>query len=593
MPPIVARADEIAASSTTPLAATPPMGFNNWARFTCVPQAPPGGGDARHYSFQTFMTDQGRAMTASGLAKAGYRTLVTDDCWMERRPDGNLHGASHWTSPRHHGGEQPGFDDDLTAYVATLHRMGLLAGLYNTSGYLTCEYVPSGEAGHQTQDARKFARWGVDFLKLDNCGAPETSLPGLFRAMGDALGAATAGSARKILFDESAPAEFAPSDPLKYESMSWVRGLGQMWRTGPDVATTRIGDNGRPLDDPWLVTDPARAGLDGVYQSFTDTVALSRYVSPGNWNDADQLLIGDDGLTSAEERSQMALWSLMGAPLLVSADLRLMARDASDPHYAQSLAILKNSGMIAIDQDPLGAGGRLVLRDNPADDAGMDVVLKPLADGGLAFLILNKDDKTVTRTFPLSRLGVEAKPCSLDLIDIWTGKPERIEASGTLTVTLAAHDNAAWRIAPSACLTVKPRGQIAIAQYAFSKAPFCLDISKNGHIVTAACSAAPTQDWTLPDTNGQEGPVHNAAFPGECLNLDQRTGRVGLSACHTGVPSQTFRYHRDGMLTAAGECLDVGGGGIASPGERLMGAKCIPWRASQTFSAPHLGAPPV
>lgn len=589
--PHAVRADTLAANTSTPLSPLPPMGFNNWARFMCVPQAPLDGQDRSHYSFQDFMTDQGRALVSSGLAKAGYKTVVVDDCWMERDHDGQLYGASHWSSPRHGGSTQPGFARDLSPYVAELHRMGLLAGVYNTSGALTCERVPSGEAGHQEADAKKFVGWGVDFLKLDNCGAPETSLEGLFGQMGHALGDATRESTRKILFDESGPAEFGPTDPLKYQSMEWVRGLGQMWRVAPDVATTRLDAQGHPMDDPWVVHDPARASLDGVYQAYTDTVALSRYVGPGNWNDADQLLLGDNGLTTAEERSQMGLWSIMGAPLVLSADVRQMAHTPNDPHFAQSLSILNNPRVLAIDQDPLGAGGYSVLRDNPSDDSGTDIALKPLADGGFAFLVLNKNAQPADYALPMSRLGVEARHCGLTLTNVWTGDISHVRADTTLQLHIDGHDNAMFRVAPAACAALKPVGQITTVQASFGRAPLCLDATKGSRVMTANCSASPAQQWVMPPTSA-EGPIHNAAFAGKCLELDTTTGLVQMAACHSGRVEQTFRYHLNGTLTAGGACLDVAGAAVTAPGERIMTARCIDWRVSEIFSAPHHGSPP-
>jgi len=308
-----AQADPIAANTARPVALTPPMGFNNWARFQCLPQAPLDGRPRATYSFQDFMLDQGKALVETGLAAAGYRTVVVDDCWMERGADGDLHGIPHWGSFKHPS-EQPGFDADLTGYVGKLHAMGLLAGVYNTAGTTTCQCVAAGAAGHQARDAARFAAWGVDFLKLDNCGASDGELPALFKAMGAALGAATKDGKRPILFDESAPAQYAPTDPAKYATMQWVRPLGQMWRVAPDIRIAHIGADGRSLYNPWSFDDADQGYEEGVYQAYTDTIALSRYVAPGNWNDADQLLIGDGGMTTEEERSQMALWSIMGAP---------------------------------------------------------------------------------------------------------------------------------------------------------------------------------------------------------------------------------------------------------------------------------------
>jgi len=50
----------------------------------------------------------------------------------------------------------------------------------------------------------------------------------------------------------------------------------------------------------------------------------------------------------------MALWSIMAAPLILSVDLRTITDWARD--------IILNKNLIAINQDPLGAMGRRILK---------------------------------------------------------------------------------------------------------------------------------------------------------------------------------------------------------------------------------------
>ena len=587
-----ARADTVAANTDAPVAATPPMGFNNWARFQCLPQAPLDGRDRAGYGFQDFMLDQGKALVSTGLAKAGYRTVVVDDCWMERGEDGRLRGISYWGSYKHPS-KQPGFDRDLTGYMDALHRMGLKGGVYNTSGKTTCQLVAAGEADHQDIDAASYARWGVDFLKLDNCGADDPELPGLFRQMGEALGRATAHGSRKILFDESAPAQYDPTDPMKYRAMEWVRPLGQMWRVAPDIRITHFGADGRALYDPWSFNDIAQGYEEGVYQAYTDTVSLSRYVAPGNWNDADQLLIGDNGLTTAEERSQMGLWSIMGAPLMISADLRALVRNAADPHVAASLAILGNGRAIAIDQDPLGAGGYRVLRDRSADDMGVDIALKPLADGGFAFLVLNKNPVAIDYTLPLSRLGVSSGPCALTLTDVWSGKAQAVEAQGAVSARLEPHDNLMLRVAPAACLALTPTGQLTVAQAAFGVPPLCVQAGSDGEVTIGSCSGGAGQQWRME----ADGHIRQAGAP-LCLEAGaDHSARV--AACRDAA-EQRFAYRRSGALSLdGGRCLavqaeKVGHGGLlGQDGAHLKSQACAEADPNQVFSAPHRGAPPA
>ena len=43
---------------------------------------------------------------------------------------------------------------------------------------------------------------------------------------------------------------------------------------------------------------------------------------PGAWNDPDQLVIGNTGLSIEQAQTQMALWAMMASPLIMSNDLR-------------------------------------------------------------------------------------------------------------------------------------------------------------------------------------------------------------------------------------------------------------------------------
>jgi alpha-galactosidase len=68
--------------------------------------------------------------------------------------------------------------------------------------------------------------------------------------------------------------------------------------------------------------------------------------APGGWNDPDMLQIGNNVLTMEEERTHFALWAFAKAPLIIGADLNSIS--------TESLAILKNKELIAINQDRLG-----------------------------------------------------------------------------------------------------------------------------------------------------------------------------------------------------------------------------------------------
>ena len=134
------------------LAATPPMGWNDWAHYQCG------------FTAQTIL-DNARALVKTGLAAHGYNTVTIDDCWMQKDRDA-------------HGNLQPDpqrFPQGMKPVAEAIHALGLKFGIYEDAGYETCggyagSGVPNGGGkDHFLQDARLFASWGVDYLKLDGC----------------------------------------------------------------------------------------------------------------------------------------------------------------------------------------------------------------------------------------------------------------------------------------------------------------------------------------------------------------------------------------------------------------------------------------
>ena len=64
------------------------------------------------------------------------------------------------------------------------------------------------------------------------------------------------------------------------------------------------------------------------------------------------MILGNFGLSGDQEKVQMAMWSIMASPLVMSVDLRNI-RDSSK-------ALLQNKNAIAINQDPMGVQGKRI-----------------------------------------------------------------------------------------------------------------------------------------------------------------------------------------------------------------------------------------
>ncbi|HEY7393735.1 MAG TPA: alpha-L-fucosidase, partial [Gemmatimonadaceae bacterium] len=250
------------------LARTPPMGWNSWNKFA---------GRVDDAAVRA-MAD---AMVASGMKDAGYEYINIDDTWEgERDAAGNI--TSNTKFP------------DMKALADYVHSKGLKLGIYSSPGPNTCAGY-EGSYGHELQDARTFAAWGIDYLKYDWCGArnlyTDEEMPQVYQIMGDAL----ASVSHKIVYSL-----------CQY-------GRLDVWKWGPDVG-----------GNLWRTTGDIRDAWDSMSRIGFAQDTLGSYARPGHWNDPDMLEIGNGAMTDDEYRTHMSLWSMLAAPLLAGNDLRTM-----------------------------------------------------------------------------------------------------------------------------------------------------------------------------------------------------------------------------------------------------------------------------
>lgn len=89
---------------------------------------------------------------------------------------------------------------------------------------------------------------------------------------------------------------------------------------------------------------------------------LQPLAGPGHWNNPDMLLIGNYGLNLKQSKTQMAIWAILAAPLIMATDLREMRDELRE--------VLLNKAVIAVNQDSLGIQGRRI-----SDIDGIEVVI--------------------------------------------------------------------------------------------------------------------------------------------------------------------------------------------------------------------------
>ncbi|MDT0549578.1 glycoside hydrolase family 27 protein [Streptomyces lonegramiae] len=507
-------------------ALTPPLGWNSWNSFGC------GVTEAQ-------VRQAADAMVSSGMRDAGYRYVVVDDCWFDpqRYAAGNLRA------------NPTKFPSGMKALGDYIHQKGLKFGIYQVPNERTCAqgtggYPGStGSKGHEAQDARTFASWGVDYLKYDWCSSAGTrdEQVARFTLMRDALRA----TGRPIVYSIN-PNSFHAITGDRY---NWGE-VADLWRTTEDLLD--IWQNGNTNSYPM-----------GVGNVLDVTAPLAAQSGPGHWNDPDMLVVGRPGLSLTESRSHFALWALMAAPLMAGNDIRTMSADVS--------AILRNPRLLAVNQDPLGAGGRRV-----GDDGNTEVFAKPLSDGSVAVGLFNRGGGTATVTTTAAQAGLSGG--SFTLTDLWTGGTS--STTGQISASVPAHGVAVFRVtggAPLAATTSRLRG---------NGSGRCLDVENASTAAGARtliqdCHTAASQLWTT--WAGGEVRV----FGDKCLDAyDQGTTngtRVITWPCN-GQDNQKWTVNSDGTIrnAHAGLCLDVDQAGTAG------GTPLVLWtcdgRAGQKWS---------
>jgi alpha-galactosidase len=376
--PAVPQAPQLAPLQV--VAQTPPMGWNSWNYFA---------GKVTDKNIR----DSADLIVSSGMRDAGYVYVNIDDTWEgERDASGVLHTNAKFP--------------DMKALADYVHSKGLKIGIYSGPGTKTCGgYAAS--LGHEEQDAKMYAEWGIDYLKYDLC----SFIPDVLekQAPND-----KAEQMRIMIaaYDKMDKALKATGRPIAYSLCQY--GWDAVWEWAP-----ALGGN------LWRTTGDIDPHWDRIYAIVSQQEGLEKYAGPGHWNDPDMLEVGNGKLSLAENRTHFSLWAMLAAPLLAGNDLPNMKPEIK--------AILTNREVIAIDQDRLGKQGARVYSEGE-----VDVWARHLAGGALAIAVVNAgSDRYTTHPFHLNlrKLGLAGSQTGKDL---WTGKT--VELTENMPLELVSHD---------------------------------------------------------------------------------------------------------------------------------------------------------
>ncbi len=380
---------------TGQLAPTPPMGFNTWNTFQTKIN-------------EDMLKEMVDVLISSGMGESGYQYFVLDDGWMamERDQNGNLIA------------DPVKFPHGMKAFADYVHSKGLKFGIYNCAGSKTCAGYP-GTRGHEYEDARLYASWGVDFLKYDWCNTDSLNTPEAYKTMSAALKA----TGRPIVFSIC---EWGGHNPWL-----WAGGIGELYRTTGDITPSFFSNK-----------NYGNWEAQSVISILDKQIPIRKYNGPNHWNDPDMLEIGN-GMSYNEDKAHFSLWCMLAAPLAAGNDLRKMSPQTRD--------ILTNKEMIAVDQDARGISAfKMEMPDS------LEMWVKPLKNNELAICFLNRtgsskkidmDWKDLNISDALSGLEIHFDNQYFSLRDLWL-KKDAGKTDKKLVREIASHEVIVFKLTP-------------------------------------------------------------------------------------------------------------------------------------------------
>ncbi|MFJ2652004.1 alpha-galactosidase D [Streptomyces sp. NPDC087420] len=433
-----------AADTAAGLAEKPFMGWTSWSmQSSKYPGLNPDG----DYSYLTEknVLKQTNAL-ASKLKKYGYEYVNIDAGWwmdMAWKPRFDAYGRQAADPGRFPRGMKPVADD--------IHAKGLKAGIYLPVGLQKEAYgegkVPIFDApGCTTADivysdlrttngwdsaykidfadpcaqkyvdsqARMFADWGYDYLKLDGVG------PGSFKSGDNYDNVADVAAWQKAIATAGRPLHLEVSWSLDINHAADWQKYTNGWRIDTDVE---------------CYCNTLVSWENSVNDRFDDTPKWTRFAGPGGWNDLDAIDVGNgemDGLTKAERQSYMTLWAIAKSPLYTGDDLTRL------DDYGVSL--LTNKDVLAINQGSTPPA-------RPVTATGDQQVWSAKnADGSYTVALFNLADTSAAVTADWQSLGFTGQG---KVRDVWN-KEDLGTFKDKVTQALPAHG--------SRLFTVTPRG---------------------------------------------------------------------------------------------------------------------------------------
>jgi alpha-galactosidase len=183
----------------------------------------------------------------------------------------------------------------------------------------------------------------------------------------------------------------------------------------------------------WRTFQDIRNDWDWILQCLDHNDRWHQYAGPGGFNDPDILEVGNGILTTAESRSHFTMWCLIKAPLLLGNDLR----NVSD----ETMEIISNTEIIALNQDPLGIQGHKITSED-----GKEVWAGLLSNDEYAVVLFNRSNKEAEIVAKLDEIIDDLNVFSVR--DLWKHQDLGVAHSREIKARVHPHDVAAFRLTP-------------------------------------------------------------------------------------------------------------------------------------------------
>jgi hypothetical protein len=327
---------------------------------------------------------------------------------------------------------------------------------YNCGGMAGINYSAPGAQAYVNSVVDELASWGVDYIKLDGI----TNKNG---ADVEAWRAAIQQSGRPMVLNitqGSYTIKLAPT----------LKEYANQWEFAPDIEI-----NGPDEGSADSCNSPPYTGCLSVFpltsyahwsDRFADVEKWQPYGGPGGFNDYDSIEVGDgsadSGMSLAASESQLSLWALGSAPLILGTDLTSAVTNAygtSAGLTKRDFRLLTNAQVIKVDQDSIDAS-RIALVGTPGRKAGDQVFAKVERRGDAVVGLFNTTTKRssgpVTISTTAAAIGLPPDPHGYLVQDVWgrqsveIGGPAAfdISSAGNISATVPAEGVALYRVTP-------------------------------------------------------------------------------------------------------------------------------------------------